>query len=114
MKKLRLAVLFLLLASTAAFSQEVCNNGIDDDGDGFIDCFDSDCSGNSNCAGSFLGNDISCQSKPVATQFTMKLKWQSPNKTTNHLNRASVGDLDKDGIPEVVVTEIENKYIYIL
>ncbi len=46
MKKSGLIILFSLLA-TMAFSQtEICNNGIDDDGDGFIDCYDSDCSNN--------------------------------------------------------------------
>ena len=29
--------------------QELCNNGIDDDGDGFIDCDDMDCDGNPDC-----------------------------------------------------------------
>lgn len=36
-----------LLLFTAAFSQEICNNGIDDDSDGLIDLNDSDC----NCTG---------------------------------------------------------------
>jgi hypothetical protein len=44
----------------------------------------------------------------------MKLKWGSPNQTTNHLNRVNVGDLDRDGIPEVVATEIVGKKISIL
>ncbi|MBI1768437.1 MAG: hypothetical protein HYR67_08695, partial [Bacteroidetes bacterium] len=115
MKRQALLLLFSLVTVTAAFSQEICNNGIDDDGDGFIDCFDKKCANNAACAGSFLGNDVICQAKPAAfPQFSMKLKWQSPNKTTNHLNRASVGDLDRDGIPEVIVNEIENDYIYIL
>ncbi|MXN92495.1 hypothetical protein GR160_14795 [Flavobacterium sp. Sd200] len=34
---------FLLLLSTACFAQEICDNGIDDDGDGLIDLNDSDC-----------------------------------------------------------------------
>lgn len=33
----------LLLFTLSAFSQEICNNGIDDDGDGVIDLLDSDC-----------------------------------------------------------------------
>ncbi len=116
MKKLGLLCLFSMLAITMAFSQtEICNNGIDDDGDGFIDCYDGKCANDPSCAGGFLNNNVICQAKPIAfPQFTMKLKWQSPNKTTNHLNRASVGDLDRDGIPEVVVTEIQNGYVYIL
>ena len=30
---------------------EICNNGIDDDGDGFIDCEDNDCVENAECGG---------------------------------------------------------------
>ena len=36
---------------------EDCNNGVDDDGDGYIDCDDLDCSNNSDCGGS---DDGSC------------------------------------------------------
>ena len=36
-------ILFFLALGTAALSQEICNNGIDDDGDGLIDLNDSDC-----------------------------------------------------------------------
>jgi len=34
---------------TAPVPQEICDNGIDDDGDGLIDCDDPSCSGVSNC-----------------------------------------------------------------
>ncbi|MBT8259108.1 MAG: T9SS type A sorting domain-containing protein [Bacteroidia bacterium] len=34
---------------TAPVSQEICDNGIDDDGDGLIDCQDPSCSGFGNC-----------------------------------------------------------------
>jgi large repetitive protein len=115
MKKLIL-ILFGAVLSTAAFAQESnCGNGIDDDGDGFIDCFDSNCAANSACDGFYFGNDYVCQAPPTEfPKFSMKLKWGSNNATTNHLNRASVGDLNRDGIPEVVVTEIEGDFIYIL
>ena len=33
----------LVLGSLQGFAQEDCNNGIDDDGDGLIDCTDDDC-----------------------------------------------------------------------
>nr|WP_321227104.1 T9SS type A sorting domain-containing protein [uncultured Psychroserpens sp.] len=35
---------------TAPVLQEICDNGIDDDGDGLIDCEDPSCSGFGNCA----------------------------------------------------------------
>ncbi|MGZ4158099.1 MAG: hypothetical protein ACXVED_13330, partial [Bacteroidia bacterium] len=28
-------------------AQEICGNGIDDDGDGLVDCLDPDCTSNS-------------------------------------------------------------------
>jgi len=34
---------------TAPVAQEICDNGIDDDGDGLIDCQDPSCSGYGNC-----------------------------------------------------------------
>ncbi|HEV8512030.1 MAG TPA: hypothetical protein VGQ59_02075, partial [Cyclobacteriaceae bacterium] len=72
MKKTGLLLLVSLLAVTAAFSQEICNNGKDDDSDGFIDCYDSDCANNSLCDGTFLGNDVVCQAKPAPQVFAMK------------------------------------------
>lgn len=44
---------------------EVCDNSIDDDCDGFIDCFDSDCIGNPNCSGTLacdFGGPGDCES----------------------------------------------------
>jgi len=37
-----LLLIFLLIAS-AGLTQEICNNGIDDDGDGLVDLHDADC-----------------------------------------------------------------------
>jgi len=36
--------IILLLFTLGSFSQEICNNGIDDDGDGLIDLMDEECS----------------------------------------------------------------------
>jgi len=36
---------------------EICDDGIDNDADGFIDCFDADCVGNPSC---FEGDDLTC------------------------------------------------------
>ncbi len=116
----RIVFLFVLLLSSAAtslYAQEICNNGVDDDNDGFIDCFDNQCANDNACSGSYIGNDALCEAKPSQfPEFKMTLDWSSPNKVTNHLNRMSIGDLDRDGIPEVVVTNIEgnSKGVYIL
>lgn len=112
-----LFALLLSLTATSLFAQEICNNGIDDDNDGFIDCFDNQCANNSACNGSYIGNDALCEAKPSQfPAFKMTLDWASPNKVTNHLNRMSIGDLDRDGIPEVVLTNKEgnSEGIYIL
>ncbi|MEM8907021.1 MAG: LruC domain-containing protein, partial [Bacteroidota bacterium] len=42
------------LGATTLQAQEICNNGIDDDNDGFIDCGDSECSSNSACQDAFV------------------------------------------------------------
>jgi hypothetical protein len=38
-------------------SAEICDDGLDNDGDGFIDCFDADCIGNPSC---FEGDSATC------------------------------------------------------
>ena len=44
------AVYMMALLPTQSFSQvEICDNRIDDDGDGLIDCLDPDCSGTETC-----------------------------------------------------------------
>jgi len=44
----------LLFSSVTAFSQdEICDNGIDDDGDGLIDCLDPDCVGDMDACPAF-------------------------------------------------------------
>ncbi|MEO9532459.1 MAG: gliding motility-associated C-terminal domain-containing protein [Crocinitomicaceae bacterium] len=47
-KKLLTAATFMLF-SAVSFSQEDCSNGIDDDGDGLIDCLDPDCLASTDC-----------------------------------------------------------------
>lgn len=45
---IRFALYVFLLNSFISLAQEVCDNGIDDDGDGYIDLFDDECA----CLGS--------------------------------------------------------------
>ena len=49
-------VFLFLLASNCGFSQEICNNGKDDDGDGLIDLHDPDCQCHFNVKGNLLQN----------------------------------------------------------
>ncbi|MFB9076886.1 T9SS type B sorting domain-containing protein [Flavobacterium procerum] len=53
--KQKLLFLFLLF-SVICYSQENCNNGIDDDGDGLIDLNDSDCACNQSAINSIIPN----------------------------------------------------------
>jgi gliding motility-associated-like protein len=54
MKKTLLFLFFIF--SSFCFSQEICNNGLDDDGDGKIDLNDSDCNCNNSAITSLLPN----------------------------------------------------------
>jgi hypothetical protein len=96
--------------SAPAYGQvaEICDNGIDDDFDGFIDCYDPDCSANSWCEGFYIGNDVLCEAVPNEfPQFRMEIDFASRNRTTNHIGRMAIGDLDRDGLPEIITL---NKY----
>jgi len=82
---------------------EICDNGIDDDGDQFIDCYDKECSLNLACNDSFLGRGQKCEVWPDSfAPFQMKLKFKSAPNQANHLNRVIAGDINGDGIPELV------------
>ncbi len=104
------------MLSFKALSQESsCNDGVDNDGDGFIDCFDSDCSASAECKDFYVGGDKLCQATPLSfPQFEMKSNTQSPDRTTHTLGRMVIGDLDRDGIPEVVTLHPDDKKLYIL
>ena len=41
---------------------EICDNGIDDDGDSLIDCLDPDCDADGNCTAACLGNNLGFES----------------------------------------------------
>lgn len=108
-------VMFVGFCAFSASAQEICANGLDDDGDGFIDCFDGDCAKEVVCTGGYIGNDLNCEAKPSEfPKFSLSLESASPNETAVHLGRIAVGDVDRDGIPEMVTTNQWAKKIYIL
>jgi gliding motility-associated-like protein len=106
---LRRLLLMLVMSACAmgAHAQEICNNGLDDDNDGYVDCFDIDCSGNFFCATQFFGGQVpGCQTlPPPAGAFTMAPLWLSDSLLSANTRRTSmVGDIDLDGIPEVIMS----------
>ncbi|MFY0628217.1 MAG: VCBS repeat-containing protein, partial [Reichenbachiella sp.] len=88
-----------------AQDEEICSNDIDDDDDQFIDCYDSDCSGDANCLQFYFGNDVICQDPPTEfPSFAMKELWGSDNLTAQNSSTPAIGDINGDGTPNVVVT----------
>ncbi len=110
-----LYIAITLLSISSALAQEICTNGTDDDGDGFIDCYDGDCAGGPSCADFFYGNPIVCRDEPTANPtFQMKLQWGSEDRSADSHATPAVGDLDNDGLPEVVVINRLDERLFIL
>lgn len=83
---------------------ENCNNGLDDDGDGFIDYYDSDCPCDN--SGYFFGNCVpSCDYIPPSGSngFDLITEWIGTTGVTN-ISQLFVGDMDgdPDDVPEIV------------
>jgi hypothetical protein len=103
--QLRAQLLFLLLIAaplSPVLAQEICNNGIDDDNDGLVDCYDPDCNGNAACANAFIGQNAACQYVPGTGGFGMVPKWRTDDSRYEIYSTQTVvsGDWDNDGIVE--------------
>ena len=108
-------LLFLLLPGfLQAQSVEDCNNGLDDDGDGLIDCFDTDCTCTGQCDDFYYTTcNPDCYYLPPCGPVSLATKWVS-NAETGTYSPLVAGDLDADGIPEVVTTRVEAADLFIL
>ncbi|MCX2746134.1 gliding motility-associated C-terminal domain-containing protein [Mangrovivirga sp. M17] len=102
--KLFLIAIAIQLFVFQGFSQETdCRNGRDDDGDGLVDCYDGDCASESVCDDFFLDTTPgTCNVNPPITDFEMVNTAGSSNRNVHTQARIVIGDLNNDGIPEVV------------
>jgi hypothetical protein len=93
---------------------EDCNNGVDDDGDGLIDCYDQDCTCTGQCDDFYYTTcNADCYYIPPCGQITLGVQWTSTAETGTY-SPIVAGDMDNDGVPEVVTYRVENADIYIL
>ncbi len=93
---------------------EDCNNGLDDDGDGLIDCFDTDCTCTGQCADFYYTTcNADCYFVPPCGQISLGIQWTSTVETGTY-STVVAGDMDADGIPDVVTTNVEARDLYIL
>ncbi len=106
--KLSSSIFLTLILIKGLSAQEICNNGIDDDGDGLIDCYDFECIESSICLEKqfFISpsySDPVCRVDLPGTDILIDTLWRSPNLEYIIANSSFVaGDIDGNKIPEIV------------
>ena len=100
-------VLAYLVGSTLVVAQsEICDNGLDDDGDGLIDCYDPDCSGASDCEGFFFNPPVpDCGYQPPQLEEVLLDQLYKTDEVRYPVDQRSgvfVGDMNNDGVPDLV------------
>lgn len=91
--KQTLLILFLLF-SAFSYSQENCNNGIDDDGDGKIDLNDEDCICNNSTINSIIPNpsfEVYAKCPKSYSELNLATPWiQASGATTDYFNKCGL------------------------
>ncbi len=110
-----LFVVFLALPNFSyGQTTENCTNGIDDDGDGLIDCYDTDCTCTGQCDDFYYSTcNADCYFVPPCTNLSLGTQWVSQAQT-NTYSPLVAGDMDADGIPDIVTYESEAFNIFII
>lgn len=113
-----LADLFINTSVNYLFAKQIitenCGNQIDDDDDGLIDCFDPDCACTAPCLDNYYnGCEIDCEYVPNCSTIEIEMFWQSEANTGNYPVIVA-GDIDADGIPEVIAYQTTLDTISIL
>ncbi len=93
----------------------LCNNGIDDDNDGYIDNEDADCLEDPENPNEYIVDNYDCEAAPMGSGIgNMEVTWQSANQTSAVYGMPVVADIDNDGTPEVISSNNQSSYIYII
>jgi hypothetical protein len=104
--RLFLTVVFCFLFFILSGQETDCGDGIDNDGDGLIDCYDGDCQGVAGCEDFFFNPPVPACGfmPPELDEIELNLLYQTDESQFPIDQRAGVvvGDLDGDGIAELV------------
>ena len=109
---LLLTVSFLCIRPVPLFSQiiqplnnnllpaatEICDNQIDDDGDGYVDCYDPDCP---------CFTDTLCSIASIPSRFVTQTAWQSTKNAVSVAATPVVTNMNpqEDDMPEIIIAE---------
>jgi len=89
---------FLFITAGQLNAQEICNNGIDDDGDELVDVFDPDCP----CDDQTLLCQPSCEFAIGGGALNYSSQWAS-NALVPVYQTPLVADMNNDGVPDVII-----------